>query len=173
MPSNTEFKYSKAFSWEIALKAANAFLLHVLSLSVRRNVRIRSGASGIRCSEWENMDWIARTEFLRTYAWRCSRHWRADDRRGSRSSASRTLQRKRRVAPRMYSFAWRRSFRIPLLYECSPSAHPAQISIIPSSINPICSTQKTILTKPKSFPVSTSHWHHALDISHNKSIATS
>ena len=50
MPSNTELRYSNAFSWLMPMRAANALRLHVLSLSDSRKAWMSSGASGMRAS---------------------------------------------------------------------------------------------------------------------------
>lgn len=85
-------------------RAANAFLLHVASVSPSMKVARSSDASGINDGECANIEDTAKTAFLRTYACRCSRQDRADESRGSMSSGSRNLQRKRSVFPRIYSF---------------------------------------------------------------------
>lgn len=118
MSSNTEFRYSRAFAWLMLLRAANAFLLQVLSFSAPKKVCMSSGASGMRCSARWNIDWTAKTAFLRTYACRCSRQPLREESKGSSNSGSLSLQRKRSVAPRIYSLGCWRSLRIPLLKGC-------------------------------------------------------
>jgi hypothetical protein len=48
--SKVLLRYAKALWWLIAINAAKAFLLHVVSLSPARKFSINSGASGMRLS---------------------------------------------------------------------------------------------------------------------------
>jgi hypothetical protein len=50
MLSKVLLRYVKALWWLIAINAAKAFLLHVVSLSPARKFSINSGASGMRLS---------------------------------------------------------------------------------------------------------------------------
>lgn len=154
IPSNTLLRYAKDLSWLILTSAAKALRLQVWSLSPSRNVAIRSGASGMRLSECWKMEATAKTAFFRTYACRCSRQDRAEERRGSISSASRSLHRKRNVLPRMYSLGCCRSFLMPLLHKNQ---------LVPFS-NAVAS-----LTRPRSSPVLISRWRRVLGIFRSRS----
>lgn len=66
IPSKTELKYTKAFSWSMLARAANALRLQVASLSPSRKAAISSEASGMRDGECKKMEEMAKTAFFRT-----------------------------------------------------------------------------------------------------------